>query len=102
MSFVRKIALIILQSKLKDPPSQENLKVLDSPPKNAGGNKDIAFIVHNFTIDEFKNNELKILLQEPNQRRKKRAIDVWVSLIQDATYRVAQRNEDNMGVSNTT
>lgn len=96
----RKIALVMLQwpSRSSLFPSQENLKVLDSPPERAGKNVGVAFIAKNFTQDDFKNNELEILLLGDNRRRK-RAAHVRVPLTPNASYIIAQRNEYKIGVS---
>ena len=99
----RKVALILLQSESTDPPPPENLEIQDSPPlQSAEENTDVAFIAKTFEMDNFKNDELEILLRESKSRRKKRATDVDVPLRNNATYRFTQRNEDKTGVSSAT
>jgi hypothetical protein len=80
-------------------PLPEQLNMLqDSPPKDKVA-KNVAFIAYEFTIEDFKNDSIEVLLKPAtnNERRKRR--DVTISLIGNAAYRIIQRNEAENNVS---
>jgi hypothetical protein len=68
-----------------------------SVPSKAEDN--VAFKVKEFNIAEFQGDTIEISLrQSKDNRRRKRAIEVY-ALVSDATYRTAQLNTDESGVS---
>ena len=68
-----------------------------SVPSKAEDN--VAFKVKVFNIAEFQGDTIEISLrQSKDNRRRKRAIEVY-ALVSDATYRTAQLNTDEFGVS---
>ncbi len=85
---------MLQRSNSSNPPSPEDLVVHESPPTNKEANN-LAFIATAFQIDEFKGDDIEVLLlgTTNNKRREKRAIMVNVALIANATYRIIQRNE---------
>ena len=98
------MALVVLQlqSKLSEPFSPENLTVLNSTPSDSKENN-VAFIAKELNTTEFEGDTIEIILREAKSRKRRKretnnAVDI---LVQNVTYRVAQRNTDGSKVSKT-
>ena len=93
--FFRFVALVLLKSQASNPVAPEELRELRmSPPSENEDN--VAFVARNFSITEFQNDTIKIVLQKYNSRRK-RDIEI-AALSPGGTYRAAQVNTDETGV----
>ena len=93
--------MLQLQSKLSEPFSPENITVSNSTPSDSKENN-VAFIAKEFNITEFQDDTIEIILRDTKsiQRRKRESNDNAVDiLVQNTTYRVAQRNTDGSDVS---
>ena len=93
--------MLQLQSQLREPFPPEDLTVSNSTPSNSKADS-VAFIAKEFNITEFYADTIEILLRKAKgrQRRKKETYMLDI-LVQNATYRVAQRNTDNSKVNKT-
>ena len=96
-SFPRNVALVLLKSTSSKPSPPEDVQLRMLIPSKMEDN--VAFKAEEFNITEFKNDTIEISLrQSKDNRRRKRAIEVY-ALASDATYRTAQLNTDESGVS---
>ena len=90
--------MLQLQSELSEPVPPENLTVSNSTPSNSKADN-VAFIAKEFNITEFHDDAIEILLRKAKGRqRRKRETYMLDILVQNAIYRVAQRNTDNSEV----
>ena len=88
---------MLLKSESDKPPAPEVVQLKMSVPSKEEDN--VAFRVKEFNITEFKNDTIEISLRESkDNRRRKRAIEVY-ALASGTTYRTAQLNTDESGVS---
>ena len=93
--------MLQLQSELSEPVPPENLTVSNSTLSNSKADN-VAFIAKEFNITEFHDDAIEILLRKAKGRqRRKRETYMLDILVQNAIYRVAQRNTDNSEVNNT-
>ena len=101
ISFSRTVALVLLLSTSSSPPAPGELNVQKSPPADNKADN-VAFIASQFNITEFQSDTVEISLRESRSsgRRKKRAVEVY-TLAPNATYRTAQLDTDESGVSKT-
>ena len=88
---------MLLKSESSKPPAPEVVQLKMSVPSKAEDN--VAFKVKVFNIAEFQGDTIEISLrQSKDNRRRKRAIEVY-ALASGTTYRTAQLNTDESGVS---
>jgi hypothetical protein len=102
LSLLRNVTLVLLKSKKSENlPAPEDIKVQKSPPSEE--EDDIAFVAKVFDITEFQEDTIEISLQQSkDKRRKKRNAVVVPALAPMSTYRTAQLNTDESGVSQIT
>lgn len=103
VSFVRTVALVMLQLQSESSVliAPENLTVSNSTPSDSESNN-VVFILKEFDITEFQGDTMEILLLElKNRHRTTKKSNVIYILVENATYRVAQRNTDASRVSKT-
>ena len=93
------MVVLRLPSASAKPPTQKDLEIKD-PGETTGEND--AFVAKRYDISEFKgSNTIEISLRKSfkGSKRKKREINEVYELKPDATYTLAQMNEDKSGVS---